>query len=422
MATQTDRAVKSLGCTQEIFPLVKQYYRNTFKAKEQGRLICWMTVADPVELLRAMDIMPVFPENFATACGAKQISHILCAEAEKRSFSPDLCSYFRTAYGYNLVEKELKLPYPGGGMPEPDLVLCALDGCLTQSTWMHIMARHYNVPIFIVDVPVIPARMNRYKPSSYYVEYVVSQLEEAINFLEKVSGRKMDRDRLGEIVHLSARAAALWDEILGLRRAIPCPIGGEDMNSAAAVRVLLLGTQQCVDFFQRMKKEAEERIRIKEGALPSEKYRLYVDGIPPWYSLGLFNYFHRYGAVSVVEFYSSLMCHSKINASLPPLQALARKCLANTPSQMSNREYAEEVVERCRKARVDGAIFILNRGCKPTNVKTYHTRDKVKDDLGIPTLVIEVDQTDPRDYDDARVKMRIDAFMETLEGRKRGHG
>ena len=422
MTTQTDKAVKTLESSREMFSMVKQYYKDSFKAKEEGKLIAWITGSDPEELLWAMDIIPVYPENFATACGAKQLSSILCEKAEAEGFSPDICSYFRTAHGYAVGRDKLELRYPGGGMPDPDLVFCTLDGCQTETTWMYLMAKRYDVPAFIVDNPIVPSRVRVREEGPeidrYYVDYVVSQLEAAVEFLEEVSGRKMDEDRLREALRLSNEAAKLWIQILELRKSVPCPASAEDMNSLAGARFILLGTQRCVDIHQKVLDEIKGRVERKEGVIPEEKYRLYIDGIPPWYSLGLFHHFHQYGAVSVIEFYSRIW-HWEMDLSLPPLEALARKCLSNVHCEISGAEYNQEFLRIAREYHVDGAFFVANVGCKPVNVKSYELRNTLEAEMGIPTLLIELDQTDARGYQDAQIKTRIDAFMEVLEARKR---
>lgn len=423
MNIRTDKAIKSLESSKDMFALVKQYYKDSVKAREEGKMVSWVTGSDPQELLWAMDIIPVYPENFSASCGAKQISSILCEKAEEAGFSSDLCSYFRTAYGYAVSRGKLELPYPGGGMTAPDLIFCTLDGCQTETTWMHLMAKRYNVPIFILDNPVIPSRMRARKKVAtiepYYVDYVVTQLEAAVEFLERVSGRKLKESRLREALELSNQAARLWNEILELRKSVPCPAGIEDMNSLAGARFMLLGTQRCVDIHQKVLEEVRRRAEKKEGVVPEEKYRLYVDGIPPWYSLGLFHHFLQYGAVSVAEFYSCIW-HREIDLSLPPLEALARKCLSNVYCEISGAEFNEEFLQVARDYHIDGAFLMVNVGCKPCNVKSYELRNALEAELGLPTLLIELDQTDPRGYRDAQVKMRIDAFMEMLEAMKGG--
>ncbi|MHA1262682.1 MAG: 2-hydroxyacyl-CoA dehydratase, partial [Candidatus Freyarchaeota archaeon] len=88
---------------------------------------------------------------------------------------------------------------------------------------------------------------------------------------------------------------------MALRKNSPCPIGAADVLSCMFAIVTLPGTQAAVDFYERLLSEVKERVKNKIGLIPEEKYRLLWDNIVLWYNVGLSNYFHKYGAVFVLE-------------------------------------------------------------------------------------------------------------------------
>ena len=52
--------------------LMAKYY---FEAKTtQEKPIAWVTSGAPVEFLYAMDILPIYPENYSAMCGAAKVS------------------------------------------------------------------------------------------------------------------------------------------------------------------------------------------------------------------------------------------------------------------------------------------------------------------------------------------------------------
>ncbi|MHA1431042.1 MAG: hypothetical protein ACTSRV_11725 [Candidatus Freyarchaeota archaeon] len=57
-------------------------------------------------------------------------------------------------------------------------------------------------------------------------------------------------------------------------------------------------------FYEGLLSEVKERVKNKIGVIPEEKYRLLWDNIVLWYNVGLSNYFHKYGAVFVLEPYT----------------------------------------------------------------------------------------------------------------------
>jgi benzoyl-CoA reductase/2-hydroxyglutaryl-CoA dehydratase subunit BcrC/BadD/HgdB len=96
---------------------IQPYYQNAHNAERDDRPIAYVASTFPVEILQAMDIIPIWPENYASVCAARQVSVRLAEIAERRGYSRDLCSYARTTIG-SLLTKEKDI-LPEGGMPKP---------------------------------------------------------------------------------------------------------------------------------------------------------------------------------------------------------------------------------------------------------------------------------------------------------------
>ena len=100
------------------------------------------------------------------------------------------------------------------------------------------------------------------------MKYIVEQLKGLIGFLEKQTGRKMDWDRLSELVDLTDRTWNLIWETYELRRAVPSPMGtGDAMNTMVPI-VFMMATQQAYDFFKELNDELRRKIANKEGEVP----------------------------------------------------------------------------------------------------------------------------------------------------------
>lgn len=412
VASKTEKAARSLETTKEIYPILKEYYGRAWRAKEEGRLVCWAGVGDPRELYWVMDVIPIFPENFSAACGAKQIAAQACEVAENCGFARETCSYFRNTYGFMTGADRLPLP-PAGGMPAPDLLIIAINSCHTRSKWWRIMERYYRVPTFILEAPNIPWRMRMNSIERHYIDFVTAQLKELIIFLEKHTGKKFSVDKLEESIAISRRTAKLMEEIYSLRKAIPCPMGAEDMATALMPVIVLRGTKLAVEFYEKLAAELRQRVASGEGVLNNEKIRLLVDNIPPWYTRGLYNYFHKYNAISVAETYTTTFGWESPMQFSDPMENLAYATMLN----WLNISFAEreEILNRLvREYSINGVIFLANKSCKIYSGSNMVLARSIQEKQGIPSLMLEFDQTDQRDYSDTQVKLRIDAFMEML--------
>jgi benzoyl-CoA reductase/2-hydroxyglutaryl-CoA dehydratase subunit BcrC/BadD/HgdB len=62
-------------------------------------------------------------------------------------------------------------------------------------------------------------------------------------------------------------------------------------------------------------------------------------------------------------------------------------------------------------------VMHSNRSCKPYSLGQYDIRRIVKEQRGLPTLLIEADMVDERSFTEGPIETRIDAFMELLKAK-----
>jgi benzoyl-CoA reductase/2-hydroxyglutaryl-CoA dehydratase subunit BcrC/BadD/HgdB len=188
------------------------------------------------------------------------------------------------------------------------------------------------------------------------------------------------------------------------------------------VMVTRQGTQIAVDYLTRVRDEVRERAANNTGVIPGEKLRLFWDNIPLWYNLGLFNYFEKYGGVVVAETYSAAWSN-RLDVD-NPIEALAMKSLMSYPmvSCVSMQRRKEMVLKACRDYSIDGAIFHSNKSCVPITLGQADIRRALQQELGVPSVVIDADHMDPRNFSIAQFESRVDAFMEMLLEKRRRSG
>lgn len=400
---------RRLESAKKLKDLGYQYYLGSMLAGQQGQPVAWITSGFPVELIYAMDIFPFYPENYGTLCGSRKVSGDLCQAAEARGYSQDLCSYARCTMG-SIFENA----GPLNGLPAPDMVLTARNICHTVIKWWEAVARHYNCPLFVLDTPFV-----RGEPTEHQVQYVRGQLTELINFLERHSGREFKMDKYMEVIGRANRAASLWKEIQSLRKASPCPLSALDMFTGMFPIVTLRGTQTCADFYQEMRDELAARVAAGVGVLENDQFRLMWDNIAIWYNFQFYDYIHSRGGVFVAETYTSAwgVYQFDRSGSGDIFDSVARRYLMailNIDLDLRFKQMAEAI----REYRVDGLLLHSNRSCKTYSLGQLGLARRVQSELGVPTLLIEADMTDPRAFAEGPARTRVDAFLEMLNQRK----
>jgi hypothetical protein len=61
----------SLETSEQLWPLIKDFYAQARQKKKEGEPICWYMSGVPKELLYAMDIVPIMAEEFSSQMATK---------------------------------------------------------------------------------------------------------------------------------------------------------------------------------------------------------------------------------------------------------------------------------------------------------------------------------------------------------------
>jgi benzoyl-CoA reductase/2-hydroxyglutaryl-CoA dehydratase subunit BcrC/BadD/HgdB len=300
---------------------------------------------------------------------------------------------------------------PEGGLPKPDFLVTATCACDTHLKWFQVASRLYKAPLFLLDVPYNISGADSKSLEKAHVEFYVSQLEELFSFLEKQTGARLDKTRLRETMALSNQTSQLWMEIQDYRKTIPCPMDARDAFSAVFFMLCVPGTHMAVDFYTTLRDEIRERAINKVGVVENEKYRLIWDNLPLWFNLKIFEYLNSLGAVVVAETFSHVWAGSLDPSK--PLESLARKYLANFANASVKRKI-DMILSLAKDFSVNGIILPTNWGCRMMSIGETIVRDVVYKELGVPSLIIDVDSSDWRNYNEVQIKDRFETFFETL--------
>ena len=398
-------AMTQLAAYKKMKELMTNYYIEAKTTREKP--IAWVTSGAPVEFLYAMDVLPVYPENYAAMCAAGHQSIELLEAAEAEGFSADLCSYARTDFGADITQGG-----PAAGLPPPHFLLCSTNICKTVIKWYEVIARKYKVPLFIVDTPFLHDGLTR-----ELIDYTISQFKDLENFLSEFTDRPFDHDRFYEALSLSSAASAYWKKLLYLGKKTPAPFNSLDSFIHLGPIVTLRGTQECVDYYKVLYDEVAQRAANKIGSLAEEKYRVLWDNLPIWFKMRrLDTFFEDQKCTLVVTTYANSWggySNIDIYQGKDVYEALAASYL-NVYINLGFEERIKYLAELMEEFALTGFIMHSNRSCKPYSVGMYRLQEELSELTGKPGVVIEADQNDPRVYSDAQVETRLEAFIESM--------
>ena len=412
------------------------------QAKEEGKPVAYSFIVCAYdEIIHAMDVVPVWTENYAGVCAAKRDAQRFLEKAEAENFSRSLCTYALCDLGFDIWRAELgEMPpdAPWRGMVRPDMMLGSGQlVCDPRNKWYQA-AQHYmpDVPVYEVGMPWPQYEFDYdYREvQDYYVKYIVEQLRGLVEFMEKHTGHKMDWDRLSEMVDITDRTWDLIWDTYELRKAKPCPMDtGDAMNTMVPI-AFMMGMQDAYDFFLELNTELKEKIANGEGVIPDEKYRLlWGGGLPSWFALSDFNYFNSKGAVFPAEttyrtFENTRLFDIDLTKINDPLEHIAWRWIKYwtfwydaARKRPGSHPDVERLIQYIEDYDIDGVVMHEAFSCRtwhPGLIWQLNQLKKVYRD--IPSLVLESDIVDISSYSEVDTHARIDAFIESLEAVKSG--
>ena len=386
--------------------MLRDHYRDARQAKEDGRLVCWSTSIAPQELLTTMDIVTMYPENHAAAIGARRDTEPFIAYTERKGYSSDLCSYARV----NLAYAELQHS-EAENMPMPDFLLCTSNICHTVIKWYENLSKELNIPLIMFDTPF----NHTDQVQDHNAKYMKGQLYHSIDQLEEITGRKFDYERLREVMEISNETCYWWKKATELAAAHPSPLDGFDIFNYMAIIVFARGTTQARDLFHLWHDELQEKIRLHQGPWKDqeEKYRVLWDGIACWpYLRYTYKTLKKLGINMVTSTYPKSWT---VSYETGDIEGMARAYSGNVYPNRNLNYDVDNMVGLARKFDLDGIIFHSNRSCKLMDFRQYEVQRRVLEACGVPSVIFDGDQTDPRLFSEAQYETRVQALAEMME-------
>ncbi|MFX1587245.1 MAG: 2-hydroxyacyl-CoA dehydratase subunit D [Promethearchaeota archaeon] len=419
MSKEKTKHRKMLNATQGLKNVMGRHFLAIEQAFRDGKPTAWATSGSPVELLYAMDVQPILPENSATISAAQKFSRDFIEIAEAEGFSYDLCSYFKTNVGAVISNADITK----GGTGKPTFMLSTDVICDTHVNWFEVQAERLKVPHYTLDIPHVVSNTNN-RQYNYFKKYIAEQLYDFLDFIQEVTGNEYNEERAKQVTQNSWDLSMVWQDIYKLRKAVPCPMSTRDTFGGLFPLFTMPGLKEPIKLYKRMYREAKERVDNGIGALEKEDFRLMFEGIPFWYNLKFFGMLERWNSIIVYEPYT--YAFSKyMNPNVTKEMVLSQPIEAMSELMLSFwyiydlKTRIKKFEETVREWKIDGVLLHENLSCRPNSCGLYDLKRHLMDDYDIPCLVISSDMNDPRKMNETQIINQIESFIEILRKRKK---
>ncbi|HLA26589.1 MAG TPA: benzoyl-CoA reductase, bzd-type, subunit O [Syntrophales bacterium] len=421
-----------LRCWGKAKELRQKHYRDYAQAHEKGGLRwaggAWAFDAIPQGL--GDDVYPLAGEPYGASVSISPIAAEALAATEKAGYAHDICAYCRNYLGSIIINKYAF----GGPFPKPDFIW-QTHICCTHSKWYTVASQlEGNLPLYIIDASVgPPPPWGEF--TDYKLKYVVDQMLDGIEWMQKVTGRTFDVEKFIDAVMYDMESTHFWAKTCELNQTIPAPLEEKSMYSLYVLATLHRSSKEVVDFYKELYEEVKDRVERGIAAVPNERYRIMTDSQPPWSFLDLWTYLAKqHGAVSIGSLYTFGLegIFETREGRFVPKEILERPATLEEACRtlaewnlyrpqwphFYHADYKSEMMLAiARDWKVDGVLLHLNRGCEGSSMGVPENRLAMLD-AGYPTIAFEGSMADSRDTDEAGTKQRLDTFIDLLKQRE----
>ncbi|SMP60329.1 double-cubane-cluster-containing anaerobic reductase [Anoxynatronum buryatiense] len=360
------------------------------EASEAGRKIVGMyCVFSPQEIALAAGAIPV------SLCGTSNDP----VEAAEKELPRNLCPLIKSSYGFAITDK---CPY----FYFSDILL-AETTCDGKKKMYELMGKLK--PMHLMNLP-------QTADGEENLALWKNEMVRFKSYLEDTLKVDITEDKLKEAIKLVNREREAMKRLHQLNAHKPAPLTGMDMMKAQWIKGFNVDKEDGIEMVEQLIREVEENMDALKTAMGQEGPRILLTGVPVGIGSDKVIRLIEEGGGRVVALenctgYKGL--DVLVDETKEPLQALAEKYLSTPCSCMYDNQGRLDLIARmAAEYQVDGVLDLTWQACHTYNIESFFVRDFVREELGLPFIQIE---TDYSESDAGQLKLRIDAFLETID-------
>ncbi|MBN2534814.1 MAG: 2-hydroxyacyl-CoA dehydratase [Spirochaetales bacterium] len=424
--------------------LISGYYKEIMDAKNEKKTVCWEYQFQIAFLYAFENTIPV---NFQLLTPPVENYARVAEYVEgKWELPKDLCSEVKAQIGHTLMPSLSKFK-----IPEPDYLITNHAACIQSPKSFDFLADYWNKEHYFMDNP-IPQENPSASATEDHIEYVSMQFEQLIYEIEQKYHTPFNRKHFLKIIEGTLQLLVIYNEVLKINKYNPASIDGMDtLRFLLPLTTLNIAREytKIMQLYIFLYNEIFERyLNNEKNGKKKEKCRLYWDAhLVPYKVNFLKNTLAKYGASIILnsayvatcpytrekeflfdypltleqvknKFRQSTLFQNNQELlnyeSLPTSELLARINAFTSGPKESLEKRCEKVKNIIEDFSIDAVIMNLDQNCRFFSLRQRQLQDYLVNELAIPTLVIQVDSLDNRQFSPAQFSTRIEAFLENI--------
>ncbi len=397
-------APHKLACNRKLYELELSLRKAQLEAwrEEKSCLVAGISTIEP--LLRSMGLQPL---DLQGAADKVKVADEYMDIIKAAGFPDNHCD--RTVAYIGMCIK--------GYLPLPKLVVTSNVGCDSLYLGFNALARHLNIPVFCLDVPL--------EENEDTIKYMAAQLEELIVFIKKnVPGAKYDEDKLVWFHQANRQAIECLREIYAMRKRVPCPVPVEDTFRLPRLPAAYPDVEYCLGFWRDFSKEIREM--AERADIPKERLRVMWTCAAPYFANPFQVLERRNVSIPIfqIDMVARLMAGKRAvygdieyGRKFTPLEEEARMQYLSGWVGLGQK-WLDDVIYVARDLSIDAIVNFMQVGCMATSGLARLVADTAERELDIPVLNVEGRQLLRESYDKEKFEGELEEFIDICLIRK----
>jgi benzoyl-CoA reductase/2-hydroxyglutaryl-CoA dehydratase subunit BcrC/BadD/HgdB len=295
-------------------------------------------------------------------------------------------------------------------VPRPDLVVCCGSLCDTAPKTADLLQEIYNIPACTYDI-CADREFKEYQAATERVAgFGEKSLRRFRDRLQEVAGVEITDDLLTEVTdarhNLTHSIARLMNLVSSSDPLVISANHSHVWGNVDALSLSINSLPEATDAINTLYEELKERVDKGTGIVEKGAPRISAL-LPSHYSdpradllaseLGIALVPGEVFGGRPVEIEGGIFQRMQMMNLQGPLDGCLSKRLLS-------------IIEECKGSNIDGVLDRYHVGCRTTCGDAFIIKDVITKELGIPVLLQERDDFDPRSYDHEEFKRQLEVF------------
>jgi benzoyl-CoA reductase/2-hydroxyglutaryl-CoA dehydratase subunit BcrC/BadD/HgdB len=306
-----------------------------------------------------------------------------------------------------------------GIIPMPDLLVPSCLMCDQSPKVDELLHEVYGVPVTYID-HIFDSGGDQWPDaiSSQRVQYLASQVEDAMDKFRQLFGYQVTEMEVRQPLDAESEIFRTQVEVWELMKVDPMPLRFKDLSitlgptswSRRAVR-------EEAEVLNILRKELEKRVKDGVGVVERGAPRVMASMLPM--DSAIQGMFEELGlAIPVSSLVPIPTAGRAMNSFSSVWEEVANSIITRRGANYSGLAYLLQVKQLAKLQNVDGVVLFHHVGCRQYNTWLPKAKEVIEKELGIPSLILEGDYCDFRDYNAKQMRTRLETFAQVVKTAK----